>query len=371
MFPGENCSYPKPLHGGNVWQACREFGGKPEEYLDFSSNINPLGPSARALEAVKAALDRLWRYPDPDCLALKGALADYLGVPVEWLLPGNGTAELINLLVAALGIKRAVIPVPTFSEYAGSVTAWGGKVYTTPLLPGEDFRISLPRLTAILPGANALFLCHPNNPTGYAVPHEELAILVEESARAGAFLVVDEAFLDFLPEREALTAIGFLHRYHHVMILYSLTKFFGLAGLRLGVLVAVPAVLAKIKAVVPPWNVNTLAQVAGAAAVADGEYIDKSRRVVAAEREFLKTALNDLPGVRVIPGTANFLLVDIHSTGLRTGAITRRLAEKRILVRDVSNFAGLGDWYIRIAVRLRSENRCLVEGLRAVSAQGS
>ncbi|RJX22159.1 MAG: threonine-phosphate decarboxylase [Ammonifex sp.] len=367
-FLVENCSYPKRLHGGNIWRACREFGGKPEEYLDFSSNINPLGPSPHALEAVKAALDWLWRYPDPDCRALKGALADYLGVPVEWLLPGNGTAELINLLVAALGIKRAVIPVPTFSEYAVSVTAWGGKVYTAPLLPEEDFRISLSHLTAVLPEADALFLCHPNNPTGHVVPREELAVLVEESARAGAFLVVDEAFLDFLPDRETLTTIGFLFGYRHVIVLCSLTKFFGLAGLRLGVLAAAPAVLAKIKAVVSPWNVNLLAQVAGAAAVADEEYINKTRQVVAIEREYLTKTLGGLPGVRAIPGTANFLLLDIRGTGLSTGMITRRLAEKRILVRDTSDFAGLEDGFIRVAVRLRSENRCLVEGLQAVLA---
>ena len=240
------------LHGGDVCRAAREFGGRPEEYLDFSSNINPLGPSPRALAAVREVLGGLWRYPDPECVELKEALAGHLGVPPSWLLPGNGTAELISLLVPALGISRAVIPVPTFGEYARAVTAWGGSVMMLPLGLQGDFRLDVRRLAAALAGADAIFLCQPNNPTGQVVAPEELAALVEETARAGVFLIIDEAFLEFLPEKKALTAVCFLSRYRHIVVLYSLTKFFGLAGLRLGALVAAPAVVERVKALLPP-----------------------------------------------------------------------------------------------------------------------
>lgn len=354
------------FHGGNIYRAAREFGGRPEEYLDFSSNINPLGPSPRALAAVKEALGGLWRYPDPECTMLQEALADYLGLPPSRLLSGNGTAELIGLLVPALRIKRAVIPVPTFGEYARAVTAWGGRVVLLPLSAQEDFRVDVRRLAAVLAGADALFLCQPNNPTGQVLPREELAALVEETARAGLFLVVDEAFLDFLPERKELTAVCFLSRYQHIVVLYSLTKFFGLAGLRLGVLAAAPAVAEKIKGLAPPWNVNLLAQAAGAAAVADEEYIAETRRVVAAERDYLTGALALLPGLRAVPSRANFLLLDLRDTGMTAAAVTRRMAEKRILVRDASNFAGLGEGFVRVAVRLRHQNERLVEALKNV-----
>jgi threonine-phosphate decarboxylase len=177
---------------------------------------------------------------------------------------------------------------------------------------------------------------------------------------------VDEAFLDFLPERKELTAVCFLFRYRHIVVLYSLTKFFGLAGLRLGVLVAAPAVVERVKAFTPPWNVNLLAQVAGVAAVADEEYIEETRKVVAAERAFLVEALSRLRGIRVVPSAANFLLLDLRRTGLTATEVTRRMAERRILVRDASKFPGLGEGFIRVAVRLRPENERLVEALESV-----
>ncbi|RPF42552.1 L-threonine O-3-phosphate decarboxylase [Thermodesulfitimonas autotrophica] len=352
-------------HGGNPYRAAREWGGWPDEYLDFSCNINPLGPSPRVLACLQAAAGEIWRYPDPECTALKEALGAYLGVPAAWLIPGNGTAELINLLVPALGIRRAVVPAPAFAEYALSVTAWGGEIRYL-YLKGEDFAFPWEELPAALAGADALFLCQPNNPTGRLLAPDELERLAAATARAGAYLVVDEAFLDFLPDAAALTALNLLPRWEHLVVLRSLTKFFALAGLRLGVLVALSPLQREILSLLPPWNVNSLAQVAGVAAVADAEYISESRRVVATERAYLASALASLPGVRVVPGVANFLLLDIRGTGFSSAALARRLAQERVLVRDTANFPGLGGGFIRVAVRLRAENERLVGTLGAV-----
>lgn len=352
-------------HGGNPYRAAREWGGRPEEYLDFSCNLNPLGPSRQVLACLQTAAGEIWRYPDPECAALKEALGAYLGVPATWLVPGNGTAELINLLVPALGIKRAVVPAPTFAEYALSVAAWGGTVQHL-YLKGGDFAFPWEELPAALAGADALFLCQPNNPTGRLLAPGELERLAAATARAGAYLVVDEAFLDFLPDAAALTALNLLPRWGHLVVLRSLTKFFALAGLRLGVLVALPPLQRKMLSLLPPWNVNSLAQAAGVAAVADEEYIRESRRVVATERAYLAAALASLPGVRVVPGVANFLLLDISGTGFSSAALAARLAEERVLVRDTANFPGLGDGFIRVAVRLRAENARLLGALGAV-----
>lgn len=352
-------------HGGNPYRAAREWGGRPDEYLDFSCNLNPLGPSRRVLACLQAAAGEIWRYPDPECTALKDALSAYLGVPAAWLLPGNGTAELINLLVPALGIRRAVVPAPTFAEYALSVTAWDGEVRYL-YLKGEDFAFAWEELPTVLAGADALFLCQPNNPTGRLLAPDELERLAAATARVGAYLVVDEAFLDFLSDAAALTALNLLPRFGHLIVLRSLTKFFALAGLRLGVLVALPVLQRKILSLLPPWNVNLLAQVAGVAAVGDEEYIKESRRVVATERAYLTAALASLPGVRVVPGVANFLLLDISGTGFSSTALAARLARERILVRDTANFPALGSSFVRVAVRLRAENERLVEALGVV-----
>lgn len=238
------------------------------------------------------------------------------------------------------------------------------------LSPEDGFRIDVGYLLQALQGSDALFLCQPNNPTGRLMPYEDLSVLAVEAERTGAFLIVDEAFLDFVPENAGLTAAGFLPRLSRVVILRSLTKFFGLAGLRLGALVAVPELLEKVEALTPPWNVNMPAQAAGVAAVQDEEYIRRTRQLIATERQFLAEALGGLPGVRVFAGAANFLLLDIRNTGLSAGGIACRLAEKRILVRDCGNFAGLNDGFIRVAVRLRRQNERLVEALKSVLRTG-
>lgn len=355
-----------PPHGGDLVRAAREYGIPVREFLDFSANINPLGPSPRAVRALKENLWLISHYPDPDCRELRAALSVHLGVAEECLLVGNGAAELIYLLARVLDIRRALVPAPTFSEYGLAVKSHGGAVRYVPMEPAGGFTLPAARLLHLLPESDALFICTPNNPTGALVERRVLEELLDAAARCGRPVVVDEAFMDFVPERERYTLLPLAGRHPHLVLLYSLTKFFALPGLRLGVLAAPPELVRRLREAKDPWSVNALAQVAGTAGLADAEYMAATRRLVAQERDWLRERLNALPGIRALPGAANFLLVDVAGTGLSSTRLVDLLGRRGVLVRDCANFPGLTGQYIRVAVRRREENRVLVEKLNGV-----
>ncbi|OAT86770.1 threonine-phosphate decarboxylase [Desulfotomaculum copahuensis] len=355
-----------PPHGGNLVRAAREYGLSPRDFLDFSANINPLGPSPAALQAIRDNLWQIRHYPDPDCRELKAALSRYLKVDQDCLLTGNGVAELIYLLARVLDIRRALAPAPTFSEYGLAVKCNGGVMRYAVADPAGGFVPPVAELLRLLPENDALFICTPNNPTGALVERRELEQLLDAAAGCGAMVIVDEAFMDFVPEREQYSLLPRAGQHPNLILLYSLTKFFALPGLRLGALAAPPPLIRRLKEARDPWSVNALAQVAGTTGLADKEYMAATRRLVAEEQVWLRERLNALPGINVRPGAANFLLVDAGAAGCSATELVHLLGRRGVLVRDCSNFPGLRGAYIRVAVRRREENRVLVEALAAV-----
>lgn len=352
-------------HGGNLARAAREYGLPEQHFTDFSASINPLGPSPLVFRAIAENLWRIRHYPDPECGHLKKLLAGHLGVPPESLVLGNGGAELIYILPRALGINRALVVAPTFSEYAAALQAAGREVdYFYLPLEGEMDPF-LAELKYKISDYDAIFICNPNNPTGRLFQAGELTPLVEAAVEAGVTMVVDEAFIDFVDNRRECSLMALAAVTSGLVVLYSLTKFFGVPGLRLGAAVADPELSMRINRARDPWSVNALAQVAGSAALLDKEHMRATLELVGIERDFLSGLLSALPGVKPLRGAANFLLVDISGTGKTVGEIIPLLGRRGILVRDCSNFQGLHGQYIRIAVRSRSENEKLIASLRS------
>jgi len=356
-------------HGGNLARAALEYGHSEKELLDFSANINPLGPPPGVYSAVMEEFWRVRHYPDPDCGVLTQLLADYLGVTRENLIVGNGGAELIYLLPRVLRLERVLVVAPTFSEYAEAVKANGGEVTYVTVPPGEEI-FPAEKIAGQLPGCDAVFICNPNNPTGRLLGPEELAPLLEAAAAGGAMLIVDEAFMDFAPRRENLSLMGPACRRRELLVLYSMTKFFGLPGLRLGAAVAGAPVIERLKRVKAPWSVNALAAVAGAAALQDRGHMAETLRTVDQERDFLFSALASIPGLNPFPSAANFLLLDISGSGMSSFELVEKMAGLGILVRNCANFYGLDDNFVRVAVRTRAENKILAESLGRVAGGG-
>jgi len=340
-------------HGAHGDLVSRSLDVRVGDLLDFSQNINPLGAPRDALRAARLALDEeTGRYPDLEYTGLRGALAAYLGVSAEMVVPTNGGAEALFLAARAAGTSgRALVLEPTFSEYAAAALASGMEpVRRVARRSGDGFRWN-PTSLEDLEGFSVVFLCNPNNPTGEALDYGEVLEVAARVKDAGAVLVVDEAFADFVPGISVTAMVG-----RGLWVARSLTKFFAIPGLRLGCLVCHDAW--RVQALQPSWPVNAVAAAAGISAVRDLDFAEASVAEVARLRNDLFEILHELPGLQPFPGAANFLLVR------GPDGLPGRLARRGVLVRGCGPFDGLGSEYFRVAVRGEAENVRLVAAIR-------
>lgn len=342
-------------HGGDIY-------GQPVR-LDFSANTNPFGTPQEVVEAMKEALGRVDRYPDPYCRALVQAIAAHEQVLPQHILCGNGAAELIYAYCDALRPSRAAELAPTFSEYSLGLARVGCEVLRWKLqkeqgfLPGEELLCWLEETRP-----EVLFLCNPNNPTGRLIPPELLEKLLAFCKETGTRLFLDECFLDLSEGGASLSQR--LEEHPELFLLKAFTKSYGMAGVRLGYgLCADGGLLARMAAAVQPWNVSVLAQAAGVAALQEKEFLQKTRALIHTQRPWLKAKLEEL-GLWVCPGSANYLLFQARP-GLCEG-----LRRQGIALRDCANYAGLGPGWYRTAVRLPDENRQLIQALQNCLEEG-
>ena len=347
------------VHGGD-WAGYRARFGR--DALDFSANVSPLGLPQGVADAITAALATADRYPDPLCRALRAKLAAAEGVPEEWILCGNGAADLIFRLALAQKPGRALVTAPSFAEYTAALETVGCTVERYFLTEENDFAVTEEILSAVRPGIEMVFLCQPNNPTGQLAEPELVEKLLHRCQQCGALLVVDECFLDFLPEGNALSAKHLLAE-KGLLILKAFTKLYGMAGVRLGyALSADDALLARLQAAGQPWAVSSLAQAAGLAALDETGYVARVRALIAAERPVLAAGLRAL-GLRVIDGRANYLLFRGPES------LGEALKQQGAVVRSCGNYPGLDSSWYRTAVRTGPENRQLLVLLAQALAQ--
>ena len=347
-------------HGGNVHDLSRATGKAVEDILDFSANINPLGPPAWLPGLIKAHIGSLVHYPDPQCTDLVRTVAETYGLSRDEIVIGNGSSELLYIIPRVLGVRRALIPVPAYGDYALAAARAGLEVEKLPLREEEQFCLDLVALEARLRDGEVVFIGQPANPTGYACPPEALRGLAARHRRTK--FIIDEAFADFLKDQDRLL----FRRPSNVIVLCSLTKFYAIPGLRLGYAVADRDIAQRIGELVPTWSVNTLAQAAGEKALRDREYQERSRKTTQVLREELIDAVESMPGLTVYPGEANFLLVRVDRDDLDAPAIARELIAEGIAIRLYDNCEGLGERFFRIAVRRAEENERLCEALTRI-----
>ncbi|KUK84897.1 MAG: Histidinol-phosphate aminotransferase, partial [Desulfofundulus kuznetsovii] len=351
-------------HGGNVYQVARQYGLDLEEIVDFSASVSPLGVPEAVMQAVKTSLETIMRYPDPACQVFRQAAALELGVESENIIAGNGAAELIYLIVRMLLPRRALLPVPTFSEYEHAVGSAGGRLRYVQLQPeNTHFVFPVDDFCKAIQGADLAFICNPNNPTGTLLDKTALQEILEAGKDNHCFIVVDEAYLDFVKDGSDYSLVKQVLEYDNLLIIKSLTKVYALPGLRIGYAIGNKALIRKMNNLRDPWSVNALAQAAGAAALQDGNYRTSLQEMVWEEREFLYEEIKKLPGLKPYLTTANFILVDTSATGFTVGYLQENLARAGLLIRDCTSIKGLGPYYFRIAIRTRAENARLIKAL--------
>lgn len=364
----ENIKRLKPcVHGGEVWEAEKKTGLAREEIMDFSSNINPLGFSQKALEAIRNSLGQIPAYPDSTSAALREAIvASFGGITLNNVVVGNGSTELIYLFAETFLEKGdvALMPAPTFGEYENAVRKAGGKPRHLKL--PKDFCIEPNIFSDEIKDAKMAFICNPNNPTSILTSYDVLIAIIEEALEGNILLFLDEDFLEFVDEEKQVSLIDRIDDYPNIFVLRSFTKVYGLTGLRVGYGIASEEIIKLLSNAKIPWNVNCLAQVAALAALTDKEHLKKTRELIRAERAYLTRELMRINSFKLYPADANFIFVNIRESGFTSAQLKTKMLEEGILIRDCSSFRGLDDYHIRVAVKTREENERLLEALAKV-----
>ena len=363
----------RPVHGGIKPAELRALGLRPQDCLDFSASVSPLGPPEGVAPAIAAV--NLAAYPDPHCLDLTEAIARRHhrdSVAPANIIVGNGSTEIIHLLARAYiatpppGCSpSALLLTPTYGEYDGAVRLAGGALITqnadrSPAGFRWDIDAAAAALTARRPAL--AFICNPNNPTGALLEPDDLNRLAEAAQAAGALLVVDEAYINLSARHDDATALRLATAGSPVIALRSMTKDYALTALRLGYAVAPPPVIARLAALQPDWSVNGLAQAAGIVALDDDAYLPRARAAVAASRQCLTERLSPL-GIRCYPAAANFVLAQVGDAARLRAALMRR----GLFVRDCASF-GLPDC-IRIGLRPVPDCIRLADAIAAIRAR--
>lgn len=347
-----------PYQGGRpISEVAREFGLDEARIVKLASNENPLGMPESARLAMMAAAAELGRYPDANGFDLKAALSRRFGVPPDWITLGNGSNDILELVSQAFlkPVSSAIYAQHSFAVYELATQARGARAI---VVPAHHFGHDLTAMrAAIAPDTRVMFIANPNNPTGTFIPGAEIEAFLA-TVPADVLVVLDEAYNEFLEPQDRYDALAWVKRFPNLVVSRSFSKAYGLAGLRVGYGVAQPGVTDLLNRVRQPFNVNSIAQAAAIAALADQAFLERSRAVNTTGRQQLSKAFESM-GLRYLPSYGNFVLVEVGDAA----AVNLALLKAGVIVRPVGNY-GLPTW-LRISVGLPEENERFLSALAA------
>jgi len=336
-------------HGGNVYTLADRLGCRPDEIADVSSNINPLGPPPGLMDHLRDQMSSVCALPEVDSRTIEMLMARYMGVDPRSVVAGAGTTQFIYAMFGILASRRVLIVGPTYADYADACRLAGLSFEHLLATPQDRFRVDLNRLDRMAGTADTVVICNPNNPTGALMPKAALLDLCRRYPETR--FVIDESYLGFVPGADAMTLAAF--GLDNVIVLHSFSKLFRLPGLRIGFLIAAPAWAERFRDIRLPWSLNSLSQAAVAFitnnVASTGRFVADSREYIIRERSLFDERLGGHSGLKFYPSHTTFFLVELPA-GLDAPTVWERFARERILVRDCSNFFGLGERFIRIAV---------------------
>lgn len=367
------------IHGGNIFQFAHEQRIEPYEVVDFSANINPLGPSQHGLDALNAQLRYISHYPDATNDDVLNAIADTYEMDKHQIIVGNGAAELLYAICRLPGYTGAFVPAPGFSEYREALEASKIPVRDIFYRPREDDNgkpyfevpyLALETFAAELKGQDGriiVFLGNPNNPDGTLLDKDHIRTVASMLKDANSLLVIDESFIDFvgndsLQDNEH-SMRSLVNEFDNIIVVHSFTKFYAVPGLRIGAAFANETLITQLQQYIPSWSVNTLAQAYTKAALNDVDYIKRTKQELNEERAFMYNALDDIEGITVYPPSANFILFQVNQEGITANYINEELKKYNMIVRNCDSYVGLTNHWVRIAVKDHDTNIKLVDKL--------
>lgn len=352
------------VHGGDIWQAARDLGREVGDIVDLSASLNPLGPPPGLKEEMTRAWEQVCHYPDRQAMDLRQALARHLGLDIMNILPGNGSTSLIRLLARWLDLKSICVLAPVFGEFPRALALAGRHFYYHHLSEQNGFLPTKHEFDEIWKeDPSGMIITNPQTPTGGLVDTEVLDHVLQQASRRGAWLVVDEAFMDFAPEEARSWAPKRAPEYKKLIVLRSMTKFFCMAGLRLGYMLCHAETLPQLAPLGEPWSVNTLAQKAGVFCLEQEQYAQKTRQAVDVWRREMTTELQGM-GLKVFPSQVNYLLTLLPVGGPTAAQVSAACAARGVLVRDCASFTNCGERHLRLAVAPPEETSMLYPVLR-------
>ena len=350
-------------HGEDIYRLAEELKIQERKIIDFSTSANPLGVSKKVKAEIRKHLKYLHSYPDPEAIRLRKRLAQYHGIAPEMILCGNGSTELIYLIARTLKPKKVLIPAPTFSEYERATIIaqsleHGAQIKYFVLKKENNWSINPDEFMTFMKDCNMAFLCNPNNPTGLLLKKDSVLKIAAAARDFKCYLIVDEAFIDYCSDDSVIKEV---ENNPYLIVLRSMSLFYALPGLRLGYGVFPQHLIDRLKENKEPWTVNSLAQRAAVVALKDKVYREGTFRLMKEEKKFLEKSFKKI-GIEFFQSDVNFYLLKMRNAY----EIYQHLKKKGILVWDCSNFKGLDNTYIRVAVKSHKENTILIKELAAV-----
>lgn len=356
------------FHGSDIEKISACYHIKKEAIVNFAGNVNPLGLPASVKEAVATHADLFSSYPDREYLSLRNVLSNYCDVPADYILPGNGSSELIALLIEARAPKHTLILGPTYSEYSRELTFSGSTHDYYHLQETSDFRPDLEDLFHTLSdGYDFLIICNPNNPTSSAIFRDELKELLAFCKRKNIFVMIDETYVEFAPDISAITAVPLTKQFSNLMVLRGVSKFYAAPGMRFGYgITGNSEFLKTMREKQIPWSLNSLGAFAGEMLFQDHDYYQQTRNLILSERQKMYETIKKLPTFKIYPAYANFLLVKILKDGVTSFDVFERCIQKGLMIRDCSSFQCLEGEYVRFCIQMPEENQRLLDLLQTI-----
>lgn len=356
------------FHGSDIEKICEVYHLKQENIVKFGANVNPLGLSENVKKQLASHLDILSSYPDRDYTSLRNTISKYCNVPAEFILPGNGSSELIALLIQERNPKHTLILGPTYSEYSRELSFSGSTQEYYHLREEDNFILDIDDLCQTLDGKyDFLIICNPNNPTSSAIFTEDLRKLLAFCSEKNIFVMIDETYVEFAPDIQAITAVTLTREFTNLMVLRGVSKFYAAPGMRLGYgITGNLEFLKKMKEKQVPWSLNSLGTLAGELMLKDQEYIRQTRSLILSERDRLLHALSQIPTYKTYPAYANFILLKIQKPGLTSYDVFDACIRQNLMIRDCSSFECLDGEYIRFCIMTPEDNTKLLHVLKSL-----
>ena len=355
------------FHGSDIEKICSYYHLNKEDIIKFGANVNPLGLSENVKKALAAHIDIFSSYPDRNYTSLRNVISEYCDIPADFILPGNGSSELISLLIEQKAPKKTLILGPTYSEYSRELSFSGSTQEYYHLQEHDDFSLDIEDLCCTLENGNYdfLILCNPNNPTSSAILQNDMRKILAFCEPRNIFVMIDETYVEFAPDISKITSVPLTREFTNLMVLRGVSKFFAAPGMRLGYgITGNMKFLSKMKDKQTPWSLNSLGAYAGELMLQDSEYINRTRNLILSERDRLYKELQSIPEYKVFPAYANFLLLKIQKPGLTSSDVFESCIKKGLMIRDCASFQCLDGEFIRFCIMMPEDNSRLIQSLR-------